>query len=411
MGDMDIKGIYYDKLSAAPELRQKFAEAVQAGIATHGLDAKSVGLDVSKGGSNAEIPFVHVTAKIPVPSGLSADATMSKWPDGGGEQIGQEVQKNLRAIGSCFEQVTRDAGNGPHPILVFPGTLHLGAVRQTFATHVRVGVDVKHLRHTGADKVGEDVIRAQLIHNLKKMAQVEEDDIKLVTGYPIIPVGSVDEIKYKFIITAHGPTAAAMKASDWEAKLLPAGRLVQHYFEQTAKSSITDEDEYMVLVGIGDVGNDVDTVDLDLVVHGVDYYAIMDDRKKSFLTKFATAVREGLKTGTSPNTHIVPVVDDIHVTVSPHKTSGALNVRAQIPAPETDADRLALMSALEDSVFEEPPNTLQKKVEDKVKAIPGIEFLSTWTAHAIHVSVPGKIDDFAGDTVGGHGIPAHDDGI
>jgi len=32
----------------------------------------------------------------------------------------------------------------------------------------------------------------------------------------------------------------------------------------------------------------------------------------------------------------------------------------------------------------------------------GIQFLSTWTPHAIHVSVPGKvgINDFAGDVAG-----------
>merc|ERR1712241_148425 len=99
--DMDIRGIYYNKLSASPQIKTKFVEAVQGGIVAHttDLDSKSIGLDVSDAGTNAGLPFVHVTAKIPVPSGLSADATMSKWPNTGSPQIGVEIQNRLKALG------------------------------------------------------------------------------------------------------------------------------------------------------------------------------------------------------------------------------------------------------------------------------------------------------------------------
>jgi len=389
--DMDIKGVYYSKL-AGKDVRAKFATAIQSGIATERMEATSIGLDVSDGGSNTGSPFVHVTAKIPVPAGVSADATMSRWPDGAA-QIGEQVQKNLRAI-SDVEQMTRDGDAGPHPVLVFPGTLHLGAVRQTYATHLKVGMGVQHLRYNGgAARVEPQVIEDTLKAALVKVAGVEEDDVQ-VEG---TPTQTANEIKYTFSVSARGAAAAAKKMSDWEQQLLPAGRQVQTFFKTTNPEAITDDDEYMVSVGIGDVSNEVDTIDLDLVVHGVNYNEISDKRKKSFLTRLAEAVRQGINDGSGGNDDVDDSVDKIRVVVSPHGTDDTLNVRAQIPAPETSRAQLNMMRDLDAQLVKDKRGGIQEQVEARIEAIQGIEFLTTWTAKAIYVSVPGRIDDFAGD--------------
>jgi len=353
---------------------------------------------MGNGGSNSGLPFVHVIAKIPVPSGLSADATMSEWPDGA-SQIGTKVQEKLRSI-TGIDQATKQGNNGPHAILVFPGTLHLGAVRQTFATHLRVGIGIQYLRYqaaTGKVHVEKSAIEQKLKDSLVKMAGVDEEDVQRV-GDP--DTSDTDEIKYVFSISARGAEAAAKKTADWEEQLLPAGRLVQKFYETTYPDAVQADhkDDYMVSVGIGDVSNEVDTIDLDLVVHGVNYDEVTDKRKKSFLTKLAEAVRQGVKDGSNGNDYVNNNVARIRVIVSPHDTNDAVNVRVQIPAPETPEDQRDVMSDLDSQLLTKGEGEgLQKKVEEQVKAIQGIEFLTTWTTKAIYVSVPGKIDDFAGD--------------
>merc|ERR1712241_1637233 len=323
--DMDIRGIYYNKLSASPEIKAKFVETVQGGIVAHttGLDSKSIGLDVSDAGTNAGLPFVHVTAKIPVPSGLSADATMSKWPKGS-PQIGVEIQQKLTALGGCFEQVTRDAGK-VNDIDVFPSALHLGAVRTTYAVHLKVNVDVVELTHdpnTQANDPSEAVIRKKVTEALKAMAQVETNDVSIKKTKD-----ETELIKYVAEIRARGAFATSRKIADWEQKLLPVGRELQKYFKTRYPNSIVDDqddDQYVVMVGIGDVINDIDTVDLDLVVHGVDYKSLSAERKKAFLSPFVNAVRAGLLEGTKDSNGVeypwIKTQNDenkIHVTVSP----------------------------------------------------------------------------------------------
>merc|ERR1712045_403821 len=320
--DTDIRGIYYNKLSASPDIKAKFVEAVQGGIVanTHGLDGKSIGLDVSDAGHNAGLPFVHVTAKIPVPTGLSADATMSKWPKGS-PQIGVEIQKRLKELGGCFEQVTRDAGKGPHEIEVFPSALHLGAVRTTYAIHLKVDVDVRQLHHDGKnDHPTKAIIQKKVTDALKKMAQVSENDITVKeetaqTDKPVTPY-----LRYKAEIRAHGVFATTATIADWEQKTLPVGRELQKYFKQNYLSSIADEDDYVIMVGIQEVTNDIDTVDLDLVVHGIDYKDLSVERKKAFLSLFVTAVRQGLVSGTDNYAWVKDNVEKIRATVSPRET-------------------------------------------------------------------------------------------
>merc|ERR1719325_396106 len=106
--------------------------------------------------------------------------------------------------------------------------------------------------------------------------------------------------------------------SEWEQLFLPAGRQVQTSFKTRNPEAITDDDKYMISVGIGDMSNEVDTIDLDLVVHGVNYNEISDKRKKSFFTRFAEAVRQGIKDGSDGNVD-AKAADDIRVVVSPHE--------------------------------------------------------------------------------------------
>merc|ERR1712241_49449 len=388
-------------------IKAKFVEAVQGGIVAHttGLDSKSIGLDVSDAGTNAGLPFVHVTAKIPVPSGQSADATMSKWPKGS-PQIGVEIQQKLTALGGCFEQVTRDAGK-VNDIDVFPSALHLGAVRTTYAVHLKVNVDVVELEHKGTNDPTEAVIRKKVTDALKDMAQVEKNDVSIKM------TKDEDElIKYVAEIRARGAFAPSAKISDWEQKLLPVGRELQKYFKTHYPDSI-DDDQYVIMVGIQEVVNEVDTVDLDLVVHGIDFQSLTPEKKKAFLTPFVKEARDGLLKGTGDYQYIKDNLEQIRVTVSPHDSDDAMNVRYQIPAPN-DADKTTRNTNLHKLIQEIEKNTivgdkpnLQTAVKDEIETMSGIEFLSTWTPHAIHVSVPGQIgiNDFAGD------VPGHMDKI
>jgi len=278
-----------------------------------------------------------------------------------------------------------------------------GAVRTTYAVHLKVNVDVVELEHAGTDDPTEAVIRKKVQDALKEMAEVEKNDVSIT-----LTKDEADLIKYVAEIRARGAFAPSAKISDWEQKLLPVGRELQKYFKTHYPDSI-DDDQYVVMVGIGEVVNEVDTVDLDLVVHGIDYENLSAERKKAFLTPFVKAVRAGLLEGTKDkdgnvNAEINTANDEnkIHVTVSPRDSDNALNVRIQIPAPDEPKDLHNLITSIERNVLVGDKPALQTAVKASVEEMSGIEFLSTWTPHAIHVSVPGElgINDFAGDVAG-----------
>merc|ERR1711879_833829 len=72
--------------------------------------------------------------------------------------------------------------------------------------------------------------------------------------------------------------------------------------------------DYAFKMLVPKLSNEVSTVDLDMVVHGIDLEAIFSNPE---------SVRHGVK-------------DDIKVLVSWQSATGALNLRAQIPAPDND---------------------------------------------------------------------------
>merc|ERR1711997_1115382 len=59
--EMDVKGVYYDKVVASKELKANFAATLQTGLLppSSSVDAKSVALDISKGPANSDgVPFL-----------------------------------------------------------------------------------------------------------------------------------------------------------------------------------------------------------------------------------------------------------------------------------------------------------------------------------------------------------------
>merc|ERR1711879_332267 len=134
--------------------------------------------------------------------------------------------------------------------------------------------------------------------------------------------------------------------------------------------------DYAFKMLVPKLSNEVSTVDLDMVVHGIDLEAIFSNPE---------SVRHGVK-------------DDIKVLVSWQSATGALNLRAQIPAPDNDK---TVLEALEKSLeVESQDGTLKKHLEDQISTIAGIKYVSTWTPTSIVVSLPGHINDFSGDIVG-----------
>merc|ERR1719471_165612 len=153
------------------------------------------------------------------------------------------------------------------------------------------------------------------------------------------------------------------------------------------------------MVSINEVSNSVDTVDLDLVVHGVEYSDLSADRQRAFLSLFADAVRAGLTT-TDPGNLVKPVTDRIEVVVSDPGVKGPVNVRAKIPAPEATALVSAAVGAqnlLKQLETQLKNRHIQRDVKAALLTVEGLRVVTTWTQEAIHVSEPGEMDDFAGD--------------
>jgi len=85
---------------------------------------------------------------------------------------------------------------------------------------------------------------------------------------------------------ATGRKAASAKVSEWEAKMMPMRSEFQQQAltKHKAKIPANQENKLMALVGIGEVVNVPDFVDMNLVIHGVDYSQVSSARKRHFLT-------------------------------------------------------------------------------------------------------------------------------
>merc|ERR550532_3135126 len=169
-----------------------------------------------------------------------------------------------------------------------------------------------------APNVDEALIRAEVKKALVKMAAVKEDDVNVEPASVDSGAGNAAKpYVMQATISTHGRSTVAAQVADWEAKLLPVGRAIQKHYEQSASASIPAPDAFVVMVGIGSAKSSPDTIDLDFVVHGLDYSQVLPERKKAFLTEFATKVRDGIDAAPTLAVGISNVKARIHVIISP----------------------------------------------------------------------------------------------
>jgi len=406
--EMEVKGIYYKRLIGT-DLRKAFADSLRASLATEGVEAESIGLNIQDGAMDAnDVPVVMVSATIPVPAGLTADATMSKWP-GGREGIGKTATQNIKAISNIDQTSKKDGAQGFHDILVMAGPLRLGGIRMSYRRQVQVVLQVSHMELDPAkakfttlssisDKVKESLV-AQVdkdddveVEFLKtdangneEVADITADAADLQADEPLLVRASVSQ--------HHGASTAA-DAVVWETKLIPAVRTIETYFKQ---HGVADAGQTIAFtMRVPKLSNSADTFDMDLVVHGVDFNALRPESKGAFLDDLAKAVRQGLVTAVG-GAHITKVQSQVSVAVSSQDSTGAVNVKVGIPAPD-DAEQQVLFHGSLDSKTTD--GTLQTELETQLRAMPGIAYVSTWTPKAISVSVPSSINDYSGDVVG-----------
>jgi len=399
--DMDIRGVYYATLKAGtPELRKNFAAAIQAAIASASsasMDATSIAMDVSDGGVTDGSPYVHVTAKIPTPAGVSGDATMSQWSGGSGG-IAAQVQKQIKAL-KDIALLTKSAAGVAQSVAVSSSAFRLGGIRETFQTKITMELAVRRLQHDGAAIAGHagenapdaSVIKQKITELLAKKATLDESAISVTEVENTAQV-----LRYTSVILASSHVSAASKVSDWEAKLLHVGRELQQFYEDVHPNAILDPDgadNYRWLVGITSTENEVTSIDLDLVVHGVKFDALSSDKKNAFLNEFATHVRNGLgqgvaNLGAGGSTNY----EKIRVTMHPGGKN-AVNVRAEVPVQELQLTTAQIATMLAD--LEAPVR--KTNLETEIKLVDGLTYLASWTANAVTVSMPGEINDFVGD--------------
>jgi len=327
---------------------------------------------------------------------------MSEW-NGGHGQVGESVSSKVKAI-ATITQASRNSAGSAFEIAVATGPLHLGALRQTFASKIHMEVAVWDILHDGtsANNVDADDIINKVQALIAKQAGLDKEDVKVEpqkgeAADIATAKKSNNPLHLKTDVYVHDESASGLTVAEWQQKLLPAGYQAQQYFKQ-AYPAATASADYRFLVGINEVSNSVETIDLDLVVHGIEYSDLSAQRQRAFLSAFAAAVRTGLVNSHDAAGHLASVADQIEVVVSDPGVKGAVNVRAKIPAPKPTAavkhPEAVLLQFLDGQLNKKQ---IQTDVKTELQGVSGLSFVTTWTPEAIHVSQPGQIDDFAGD--------------
>lgn len=416
--ELDVQGIYYRRLALSADLKTAFVNAIRTGIIPDGVQLKpeSIGLDILDGETDADdVPYVIVSASVPVPAGLAADATMSRWP-GGREGIGRAITEKLQAIPNIKETSRKEGTVGWHEIQVLPGPLRLGGIRLSYKRQVDVVMEVTGLEtaevgsatktslQSVLDKVKESLLAAVgkdknvevvfLKDNLAGATRVEEVADHTLAG-DITILNNADIKKVRASVSQFSHITSTPNAAEWESKLIPAVRTVDAYFKKNGiKSNAKIPIEFATRPP--KVSNSPDTFDLDLVVHGINYDAVSAQTQGAFLDDLASAVRDSLENGVG-GAHITTVKSSIRVAVSSQDSTGAINVKVSIPTPDVGNDLMTFESLLDRKVID---GTLKTSLETTLRDMPGVAYLSTWTPKAISVSMPGQINDYSGDSVG-----------
>lgn len=264
--------------------------------------------------------------------------------------------------------------------------MQLDPAQAKFTTLSSVSDKVRESLVAQVDK--DDDVEVEFLktdHNKEEVADITADAADLQASEPLLVRATISQ--------HHGASTAA-DAVVWETKLIPAVRTIETYFKQ---HGVADADKKIAFtMRVPRLSNSADTFDMDLVVHGVDFNALRPESKGAFLDDLAKAVREGLVTAVG-GAHITKVQSQVSVAVSSQDSSGAVNVKVGIPAPD-DAEQQVLFQGSLDSKTTD--GTLQKELEAQLRAMPGVAYVSTWTPKAISVSVPSSINDYSGDVVG-----------
>merc|ERR1712113_461067 len=160
-----------------------------------------------------------------------------------------------------------------------------------------------------------------------------------------------------------------------------------------AKIPAGQENKLLALVGIGNVVNVPDFVDMNLVIHGVDYSQVSPARKRSFLKKLtghvqtATNWNAGMGAGTG-GALINAAVADIRAVFTATSAS-TLNVPIRVPvASASDAKKVEL--ALEQGVATNGATNIKTVLQAALQGEPDIEPVSTWTKKSVTVKLPGE---------------------
>merc|ERR1712176_1521191 len=378
----DVKGIKYTEFSKGgvsgtqTALQQSFAKAVQDSISAQvsGLESSSIGLDIQDGKTDkAGVSWVHIMATIPVPEGLSLDSTMSQWP-GGPDAIGSSLQTSLRGLAG-IEAVTGGTA-GASRILVYPGVLHLGALRVTYSSQVTVKMKA-HQWDQGTDKsvAFGAVVKKSLVANGKV-------DASLVTVTPGTYTKNAD-LDVTAVISSDGLNSEESRKA-WETIVLQTIHDVKDEWKVDKPTLATAFPGFKVEATLPLTSEyKVDTVDLDMTIWGIDYSLLSADKIPSFVTDLAEQIRLGVY---GALTH-KPAggAKTIHVSISNGSSPGSVEVSVSVP--ETDSTK----AAAEVQKLQAKIDTVYTDVQKLLTAanVPGLKYFSSWTADSIKVKPPG----------------------
>jgi len=343
-------------------------------------------LDISDGDkNNLASPFVHVEAKIPVPSSLKVDASMSEWPNGSAG-LAAAVQAKLRAM-TGIEQVTTKAGVS-HVVEVSAGDLEVGPVREMYATKVSLQVSMHPLKTA---KAGDAAFQALLAAELQKLAAskagVAKEDVTFTCKD--VPAGGKN-VDCTGDFRAKGTSVANTKVSEWETKMMPMSREFQQSVLTKHKADIDgDTTKFIVLVGIGSVANVPDSIDMDLVIHGIEYSEIPTNRKRLFLKDLSGKIQTAVQ-AKAANAKITAVQALIR-TVFTATSDTTLNVRVQVPVTDPAQFPTAADVTGVATVLEQKKADILEEVQRVLQLWDQADFVASWTNKAIVVQAPGAV--------------------
>merc|ERR1712050_99479 len=281
-------------------------------------------------------------------------------------------------------EVATGGATGVSKIEVYPGPLHLGAIRATYESKATLEFKADHWGAASQQAAFEKQLKKSLVSKLG----VPESAIKFNPAGTIAGTVLTNTVE----ITSPNKVSDDLQSS-WQTNVLAAVADAKATWkaENPSLRSAAPANTFTMTVRLPvDIKNEASGIALDFVIQGIDYNAVPEGNKAVFAADLIAQIQTGVY-GTMSAAARPALATDLDVTISPGDTPASLDVTAKIPLQPANINTAMVEMVKDSRATAGMPGNLYHDVKLRLTPanLPGLKYFASWTPGSVKVTAPG----------------------